>query len=150
MNTQIEIDNSLKAYKVILDFMKKLRTYFDNTYPAEYYTGSVYSGDITYFPFTPEILKEQKLKIAIVFNHKEMRFEIWLAGQNKQIQKKYWEIFKDSDWNKYHVPENIDKSFSIVDNILVNQPDFNDSDFLREKIEEGVMEFIDEIKEILK
>lgn len=149
---QIEIGDIQKAYKGILDFMKKLRTYFLRTYPAGYFIGSVYSGDmtITYFPFTPEVLKEQKLKIAIVFNHQEMRFEIWLAGQNKLIQKKYWEMFMDSDWNKYHITDNIDKSFSIVDNILVDNPDFDDKDSLREKIEAGAMEFIDEIKEVLK
>lgn len=149
---QIEIGNIQKAYKGISTFMKQLRNYFKNSYPAGYTVGSVYSGEmtITYFPFTPGVLKEQKLKIAIVFNHQEMRFEVWLAGQNKQIQRKYWEVFKDSDWNKYHVPANIDKSFSIVDNILINDPDFNNLDFLREQIEDGVMEFINEIKDALK
>jgi DNA gyrase inhibitor GyrI/AraC-like DNA-binding protein len=149
---QIEIGNIPKAYKGLMGFMKKLRTYLKNNYPVDYVTGSLYSGDmtITYFPFTPKTLKEQKLKIAIVFNHQKVRFEIWLAGQNKQIQQKYWEIFKDSDWNKYHIPSAIDKGFSIVDNILVENPDFDDFEILTEKIETRAMEFIKEIIRILE
>ncbi len=79
-----------KAYKGLMQYIAKLRTHFKNQYP-DYITGNVYHGymDITYFPFTPKSLKIQKLKIAIVFNHSKKRFEIWLAGQNKQIQKKY-------------------------------------------------------------
>ena len=74
-----------------------------------------------------------------------MRFEIWLAGQNKQIQKKYWEIFKGSDWNKYHIPSTTDEGFSIVDNTLVENPDFDNLETLTEQIETKTMEFIKEI-----
>ena len=34
--------------------------------------------DYTYFYFTNDYLKNQKLKLGLVLNHKEMRFEIWL------------------------------------------------------------------------
>lgn len=148
---QIEIGNIPKAYQGLMGFMKNLRTYFINNYPVDYVIGSIYSGDmtITYFPFTPRTLKEQKLKIAIVFNHQKIRFEIWLAGQNKQIQKKYWEIFKGSDWKMYHIPSTIDDGFSIVDNILVENPNFDDLDTLTEQIETRTIEFIKEIIKVL-
>jgi len=149
---QTEIGNIPKAYRGLVGFMKHLRTCFMKNYPVDYVTGSLYSGDmtITYFPFTPKILKEQKLKIAIVFNHQKLRFEIWLAGQNKQIQKKYWEIFKGSDWNKYHIPSTTDEGFSIVDSILVENPNFDDLDMLTGQIETGTMEFIKEIIKVLE
>jgi DNA gyrase inhibitor GyrI/AraC-like DNA-binding protein len=149
---QIEIGNIPKAYKGLMGFMKNLRTYFINNYTVDYVIGSIYSGDmtITYFPFTPKTLKEQKLKIAIVFNHQKVRFEIWLAGQNKQIQKKYWEIFKGSDWNKYHIPSTIDDGFSIVDNVLIENPNFDNLEILTEQIETRAMEFIKEIKKVLE
>ncbi|RPH29892.1 MAG: helix-turn-helix domain-containing protein [Bacteroidales bacterium] len=149
---QIEIGNIPKAYKGLMGFMKNLRTYFVNNYLVDYVIGSIYSGDmtITYFPFTPKTLKEQKLKIAIVFNHQKIRFEIWLAGQNKQIQKKYWEIFKDSDWKNYHIPLTIDEGFSIADNILVENPNFDDLEVLTEQIETKTMEFIKEIMQALE
>jgi hypothetical protein len=139
-------------YKDLISFMKHLRSYFIKTYPLDYVTGSLYSAEnsITYFSFTPKSLKEQKLKIAIVFNHQNLRFEVWLTGQNKQIQKKYWEEFKNSDWNKYHIPTDIDKGFSIVDNVLIETPDFKERKRLTEQIESKTMEFINEMIEVFE
>src|SRR5574344_2804224 len=145
---QLEMGDVPRTYQGLVGFMRNLRTYFIKKYPVDYSIGSLYTGEmtITYFPFTPKTLKNQKLKIAIVFNHQDLRFEIWLAGQNKQIQKKYWEIFKDSDWHKYHIPSSITDGFSIVDNILVENPDFDNFEILTEQIESGALEFIKEME----
>lgn len=56
---------------------------------------------MTYFSVIPKSIKERKLKIAIVFLHTAFRFEAWLSGLNRQVQTQYWELFKDSGWNKY-------------------------------------------------
>lgn len=58
-------------------------------------------------------------------------------------------MFKDSDWNAYSIPETIDKTFSITENIIVNNPDFKKEDILILLIEKNVMEFVDEIKAVL-
>lgn len=138
-------------YARIVGFMKALRSYLIRNYPVGYSIGSLYSNDstITYFPFTPTALKEQQLKIAIVYNHTDNRFEVWLAGQNKIIQKKYWTLFKESDWNTYHIPASVEKGFSIVETVLVEHPDFNDATALIEQIELGVMAFIREVNKVL-
>ena len=148
---QIEIGHIQKAYRGLMEYIMALRTRFLNEYPDRYIVGGVYPGymDITYFPFTPKSLKRHKLKIAIVFNHVNFRFEIWLAGQNRQIQKKYWEIFKGSDWNKYNIPETTTEGFSIVDHILVESPDFDDLEALTQQIESEAMKFIREITKVL-
>lgn len=138
-------------YAKTLGFMKAFRMYMIRSYPVGYVIGSLYSNDttITYFSFTPIALKEQKLKIAIVYNHPENRFEVWLAGQNKAIQKKYWTLFKESDWNTYNIPVSVEEGFSIVDSVLVEDPDFNDATALIERIELGVMAFIHEMNKVL-
>lgn len=132
-------------------YIRNFRTHLVKHFSEDYVIGSIYSDDknITYFPFTPKELKTQKLKIAIVFNHPQNRFEVWLAGQNRQIQKQYWEMFKGSDWNKYHIPENISEGFSIVDHILVEDPDLNDMVTLTEKLEEGIFRFIKDMIDAL-
>ena len=147
-----DIRNNPIPHQGLVGFVKSFRNHLTKQYIDDYYIGSIYYGDnnITYFPFTPKDLKSQKLKIAIVFNHKDLRFEIWLAGQNKQIQKQYWEIFKDSDWHKYHIPSTITDGFSIVDNILVVNPDFDNYEILTEQIETWALEFIKEIENVLK
>jgi len=148
---QLETGTVASTYQGLMGFMRNLRTYFINNYPVGYAIGSLYSGDrpISFFPFTPETLKKKKLKIVIVFNHKEMRFEVWLAGQNKQIQKEYWEIFKGSDWNPYHIPSSIENGFSIVDHVLVEYPDFENAKALIGQIESQTLEFIQEIEKVL-
>jgi AraC family transcriptional regulator len=135
----------------VKSFMKDLRNTFIRNYPSGYSVGSIYSDEstITYFPFTPDELRELKLKIAIVFNHKYNRFEIWLAGQNKQIQKQYWEIFKESDWRKYSIPESIEKSFSIVETIIEKNPTPENTSEIKELMENQVMKFIKDISDVL-
>lgn len=137
--------------KGIHNFMKLLRSHFNKYYGEDYYVGSIYDDDntITYFPFTPKELKEQKLKIAIVYNYQKSVFEIWLAAQNKQIQKKYWEIFKESDWDKYHIPQSPTEGFSIVDDILIKKPNLEE-DSLMEQIESKSLRFIRDILEVFK
>jgi AraC family transcriptional regulator len=133
-------------------FMKSLMTHLKKHYIEDYFIGNIYSDEknIVYFSFTPKELREQKLKIAIVYNLKLFRFEIWLAGQNKQIQKKYWEIFKDSDWDKYHIPSSITDGFSIVDSVIIEKPDFSNFELMIEEIETKSLEFIKSIVDVLK
>lgn len=74
---------------------------------------------MTYFSFYPKSLGHKKLKIAIVLIYESMRFEVWLAGYNKQVQsKKYWKIFKKSAWNKYRIVPTIKGADSIIEHTL--------------------------------
>jgi len=151
INTKNEIKSNSLQPQGLVRFIKSFRSHLIKRYLNDYLIGSIYYGEnITYFSFSPKDLKSQKLKIAIVFNHQKIRFEIWLAGQNKQIQKEYWEIFKGSDWKKYHIPSSIDNGFSIVDSILIENPNFDNSVFLTEQIETKTIEFVKEIMKVLE
>jgi hypothetical protein len=105
--------------------------------------------DMTYFSFFPNSLKDRKLKIAIVFIHDAFRFEVWLAGNNKQVQSKYWKLFKESDWNNYHIVSTTKGVDSIVEHILVDNPDFSDLDTLTEQIESATLKFIKHVESFL-
>jgi hypothetical protein len=52
------------------------------------------------FSFDNEYLRGEKLRFGIVQNHSEIRFELWLMGQNKEIQNRYWDVLKASKWNE--------------------------------------------------
>jgi len=139
------------AYKGLMGYILDLRTHFKNKYPDYFVSGSIYYGymDMTYFPIFPKTLKDRNLKIAIVFLHETCRFEVWLAGVNKQVQSKYWKIFKESDWNKYHIVSTIKSADSILEHILVENPDFRDLDKLTKQIERETMKFIKDIESFL-
>ncbi|HSB65264.1 MAG TPA: hypothetical protein VLD65_01725 [Anaerolineales bacterium] len=137
-----------KAYRGLMEYMMDLRTYFEKKYPDYFVSGSIYYGymDMTYFSFFPESLKLRKLKIGIVFIHETFRFEAWLFGYNKQVQTKYWKLIKEDGWNKYHVVPTTKGVDSIVEAILVEDPNFNDLDGLTKQIENGVIDFVKDVE----
>ena len=140
-----------KAYKGLMEYIMDLRTHFQNKYPDYFVSGSIYYGymDMSYFSFFPNSLKQRKLKVAIVFVHEAFRFEVWLAGYNKQVQAKYWKLFKDSGWNKYHIVPTAKGVDSIVENVLVDAPDFSDLDALTKQIESATLKFIKDVESFL-
>ena len=139
------------AYRGLMEYILGLRLYFKKKYPDYFVSGSIYFGymDMTYFSFTPKSLKNKKLKIAIVFVHKTFRFEVWLGGYNKKIQTKYWKLFNQSNWNKYHVVSTTKDVDSILEFILVENPDFNDLDELTKQIDKGTLKFVKNVEKFL-
>ena len=147
---QIKTGAIQRAYRALLDYMLELRTGFKNGYP-DYAISGLYQGymDMTYFAIVPPALKERDLKIAIVFNYEAFRFEAWLAGANRQVQRKYWELFRDSQWTAYRVVAPAKGVDAIVECDLAEDFDFGDRERLTASIEEKVVEFIHAVERIL-
>ncbi len=148
---QLEKRAIQKAYKGLMEYVMDLRTYFKNKYPDYFVSGSIYYGymDMTYFSFSPKPIKDRDLKIAVVFIHETCRFEGWLAGYNKQVQSKYWKLIKESGWNTYHLVPTTVGADSILEHVLVDNPDFSDLTALTEVIETGTLKFIKNIESFL-
>lgn len=159
--TNLKLDSANKVthssahqldYHQLIGYMKELRLFFQREYETLFRLGAIYKGnpDYSYFSLTTEELKQHKLKFVIILNHKELQFDICLSGQNKSVRKKYWKLFKESDWGKYHIVASIDNSLMIIDHTLVEQADFSDSITLNRIIEAAAMEFMDEIRGLLE
>jgi hypothetical protein len=148
---QLEKGAIQQAYKGLMEYILELKTQLKNKYPDYVISGSIYYGymDMTYFSFFPQSLKDRNLKIAIVFLHDTFRFEVWLAGYNKQVQTKYWKLFKESDWNKYHIVPTTKGVDSIVEHVLVDTPDFSDLNTLSKQIECETLKFIKDVESFL-
>jgi hypothetical protein len=140
-----------KAYKGLMIYVLSLRKYFNDKYPDYSVPGNIYFGymDMTYFSIIPQTFKNRGLKIAVVFLHEECRFEVWLAGYNKQVQTKYWKLFKESGWKNYHIVPTTKDADSILEYILVENPDFRDLDVLTNQIDAKTLNFILEIEDFL-
>lgn len=148
---QLEKGAIQEAYRGLMKYIMDLKTTLKSKYPEYSISGSIYSGymDMTYFSFNPETLKQHGLKIAIVFLHQEFRFEVWLAGYNKQVQEKYWKLLKDSNWKKYHLVSTTQGADAILEHILVADPDFGDLAGLTNQIERGTLSFIQDVESFL-
>lgn len=139
------------AYKGLMEYIMGLRSYLNQKYPESFVCGGMYYGymDMTYFPLIPRSFKSLNLKIAIVYIHKPGRFEAWLAGSNKQVQAKYWQMIKASGWNKYRIVPTTKGSDSIIEHTLVDNPDFGNLETLTQKIEKETLTFIKDVEDFL-
>ena len=139
------------AYKGLMQYIMDLRIHFKNTYPDFFVSGSIYYGtmDMTYFAIFPKSIKQRNLKIAIVFVHEVFRFEAWLAGANRQVQQKYWQLIKESDWNLYRIVPSTKGVDSIIEHTLADNPDFGDPDALTRQIERETLIFTRDVESFL-
>ena len=146
---QLKKGDILVAYNELVKFVMNLRTTFIKRLSDKYSFSGILHGymDYTYFYYSNDFLKTKKLKLGLVLNHLEMRFEVWLLGNTKPIQKKYWELSKSTKWNNHkdEMPE-----YSILEAVLVEKPDFNNLDKLTEQIETKMIKASEEILDYLK
>jgi hypothetical protein len=121
-----------KTYQSLVGIGQNLRTEFLKTYKGEFSVANVLHGyiDFTYFYLQNDYLKKSKLKLAIVLNHQQAHFELWLLGQTKDVQIRYWEKLKGVKWvNLETMPE-----YSIFEVTLLANPDFDNSKRLSESM----------------
>ncbi len=148
---QLEKGTIQKAYQGLIEYMMSLKNHFAGKYPDYSIPGGIYYGymDMTYFSVLPKSLKDRDLKIAIVFLYDAFRFEIWLSGKNKRVLSKYWQFFKKSNWDKYKIVEPVKGVDSIVEHVLMDNPDFSDLANLTKQIDKATLKFIKDIEGFL-
>lgn len=97
--------------------------------------------------FFNNYLRALKLRFGVVLNQEKIRFELWLMGQNKDVQKQYWELLKSTKWIKSKTNK---PKYSELEIVLLNNPNFNQLDNLTQIIEEKIDKIVTEILEFLK
>jgi|SRR5262245_36087950 len=139
-----------RAYRALLDYMTRLRAHFENNL-ADCAVSGLYQGymDITHFAVFTSSLKRHSLKIAIVFNYDAFRFEAWLAGRNREVQRQYWELFRSRPWPKYRLIAPAKGIDSIVECDLASDFDLDDPDALTSVITTAAVAFINDIEGFL-
>jgi len=82
------------AYAQLVKYVQKLKTQLAKDLINDFSVGNIFQGymDYTYFYLTNSYLQRKKLKLAIVFNHEKANFQVWLLGQTKDVQEKYWNL----------------------------------------------------------
>lgn len=140
-----------RAYRGLMDYFQELKAGFREKAPTYTISGSLYPGylDMTYFAIFPPSFKEHNLKIAVVFHHTAFRFEAWLSGVNKSVQEEYWNLIRDSGWDKYRLAPAVRDYDYIIECFSAAEPDFNDKKALTDQIVSATLEFIQDIESFL-
>lgn len=133
-----------RAYILLIRYIGELKAKF----PEQYSTGNISLGylDYTYFPFFNAYLRQHKLRFGIVLNHMKMQFELWLMGQNATVQKKYWELLRNTDWNKdvKAMPQ-----YSVLEVCLESNIDFSNKNFMTNKIFNDAISLAEQVQDFL-
>jgi len=139
-----------RAYRGIMAFMSEFKAYMEGKYP-DYISSAVYFGymDMTYFALTPPALRSLKLKTALVYLHEERRFELWLAANNRKIQEEYIDNLSKKDLMGYKLSKVSPGVDSIIEDIIVNNPDFDKKEELIKLIENKIDKFINDVLTII-
>ena len=139
----------LVAYNELVKFVMNTRTELVKKLDYQYSFAKILHGymDYTYFYYTNDFLKSKKLKLGLVLNHLEMRFEVWLLGNTIPVQKEYWNLLKSTKWNKgkTEMPQ-----YSIIEAVIIDKPDFNNLESLSKNIHKNMVQVTDEIIALLK
>ena len=120
------------TYQYLVSMIQNVRTLFSKEYKGIYSVSSILHGyiDVTYFYLQNELLKKNKLKLAVVLNHQNANFEIWLVAQTKDIQISYWKKMKNEKWvDSQNMPQ-----YSIFETTLLETPDFNNKSNLLDTV----------------
>lgn len=129
---QLQKGDVQAAYAGLVKYLQTLSTIFSKDLSDQYSVGNVFQGymDYSYFYLSNNYLKGKKLKLGLVLNHAEVRFEFWLLGQTKEVQRKYWDLLKNSKWvNTSCMPK-----YSILETILVEDPNYDELDLLTDEL----------------
>lgn len=88
-----------QAYTAIVAYMSGLRGRLQTAHD-EWSVAGLYQGhfDMTYFGLSVPLLRARDLKLAVVFDYPSFRFQVWLAGRNRAVQRRYWELLRDNGW----------------------------------------------------
>ncbi len=146
---QLDKGDIQKAYTGLVKYVMKLKTDLSKRQSDRFSFGGILQGymDYTYFYFSNDYLKNNKLKFGLVLNHLEMRFEVWLLGSTVNIQGTYWNLLKAAKWNanRTEMPR-----YAILETTVVENPDFSDLCALTEQIETELNQTTNEILDYLK
>lgn len=139
------------SYKELITFIKKLQRDFIFNFPQYEVAKGMYQGylDLSFFAFTTKELKARQLKIEIVYLHKEMKFEAWLSGRNRNVMSTYNKKLNGFNLGEYLLAKDEKGMDSIIECTLIATPDFNNLEALEAEIELSTVKFVNDMNAIL-
>lgn len=140
-----------RAYKGVLAFVSQLQTRLQEQFP-DCAAGAFYPGylDMTYFALTPPELRENKLKLALVYLHAENRFELWLAANNRALQAEAVKRLAGVPLGGYALTQPAPGVDAIIAHVAAAEPDFDRPDDLAKTLAGAFAAFSRDMTELVQ
>ncbi len=141
-----------EAYRYIFDIFADLGKVLKNIEDKTISINSLYHGylDMTYLPIITNKLKDNGLKIAIVFNYSPFQFEIWLSAINRKKRKEILEIITNSNWKKYKIVENDENTDAIIELKIQGIDEYTHKSEIVSLISKETVVFINELETFIQ
>jgi hypothetical protein len=148
---QLKQGDIILAHQGLMAYIRDLRSHFEKRFPEYTVPSNIYYGymDMTYFALMPPALKEQRLKIAVVFVYDTFRFEVWLSGANREVQVQVWDMLKENAPDMYTFSDDPRREDFVLAHVLVDDPGFSNLKTLTSQIEAGTLAFIENVEGLL-
>ena len=81
-----------QTYQALVSLVQELRTDLHKELAPDWRVAKLLHGyvDYTYFYLQDDFLQARRLKLAVVLDHAQTHFELWLLGQTKAVQRDWW------------------------------------------------------------
>ncbi len=93
----MQTTNIQECYREIMKLIRYVRAQLEKEMCGYSFMNRIAENqmDFSYFQLTNQKLKEQGLKIQVIFRHESCLFEVWMSGYNRKIQSDYFEMIGD-------------------------------------------------------
>lgn len=138
-----------RAYRAVIAYMSGLRTQL--AAHEDWSVAGLYQGyfDMTYFAVVTPALKARDLKLAVVFDYQAFGFQVWLAARNRTVQRRYWELLRDSGWPAATLVEPAAGVDAIVAVHVADACALDDPDALTTSLEQAVLALASDVERFL-
>jgi len=138
------------GYRALLGYLEELRAHIEELLP-DAKVSAVYPGrmDLSYFALFPPSLAARQLKVAVVFDYDAFALQVWLAGRNRQAQRRAWTAIRGGRWPKYRVLDPGPGVDAILVHDLARDFDLARPGTLTATAEKGTLAFIADVERFL-
>ncbi len=95
--TLLQSTDLQRAYQEFIRWFRYLRSQLERQMPDFRFQNGISENamDYAYFSFFSQMLKENNLKLVVVFVHKSFQLEVWLSGTNRSAQCRWADRMRD-------------------------------------------------------
>lgn len=140
----IQTTNLQEGYQEFIKLFRYLRVELEKELSEFNFSSSIVENrmDFSYFHLTSKELKDNGLKVQVVFVHKDHDFEVWISGYNRKVQCEYNDKLNNREMD-YILNQKPKEDDYILKTKIVKEVDISDGDALIAELKNEIYKIIE-------